>query len=144
MPYLIDTNVISELIKPAPEANVVVWARKISPLEQYLSVLTLGELEKAIALLPSSTRRLQLTEWARTELPRQFLERVLPIDAKVATAWGELSAAGQAGGRRVPVIDGLLVATALAHRLTLVTRNVSDCAGRGVPVFDPWTLTSFP
>jgi hypothetical protein len=139
--YLIDTNVISELVRPTPDASVVAWARSVSPLEQYLSVLTLGELDKGIGLLPAGARRSQLAEWAHTAIPRQFLGRVLPIDASVAVAWGQLSAAARVGGRQLPVIDGLLVATAVVHKLTIVTRNVGDCADHGVAVLDPWSGT---
>jgi hypothetical protein len=84
-------------------------------------------------------RRTRLGNWARTEIPRQFHGRLLPVDDEVAIAWGQLAADGQTTGRQLPAIDGLLLATAQVHGLTLVTRNVGDCAGRGVPVYDPWT-----
>ena len=141
MRYLLDTNVISELVRPSPAASVVEWVRAQSALDLMLSVLTLGELEKGIGTLAVGARRDQLTRWARTELPTQFLGRVLSVDQEVAVAWGTLAAVAQAGGRPLPVVDGLLLATAGAHGVTLVTRNVSDCAGRGVPVLDPWTGT---
>ena len=141
MRYLLDTNVISELVRPSPSANVVEWVRARSALDLVLSVLTLGELEKGIRALAVGARRDRLTRWARTELPAQFLGRVLSVDHDVAVAWGVLAAAAQAAGRPLPVIDGLLLATAEAHGLTLVTRHVSDCAGRGVAVLDPWTGT---
>jgi predicted nucleic acid-binding protein len=137
--YLLDTNVISELAKPAPDPNVVAWTRAQSPLDLSLSVLTLGELEKGIARMPAGARRARLEQWVRIDLPQQFLARLLPVDAAVAAAWGELSGAGASGGRVLPVIDGLLLATAQTAGLTLVTRNVSDCCERGVPVYDPWS-----
>jgi predicted nucleic acid-binding protein len=137
--WLLDTNVLSELVKPRPDANVVGWTGARSSLDFALSVLTLGELEKGIARLPSGPRRTQLRLWARSEIPRQFLGRLLPVDEPVALAWGELAAAAQADGRPLPVIDGLLLGTARVAGLILVTRNVSDCAGRGVAVYDPWT-----
>jgi len=139
MSYLLDTNVLSELVKPVPAASVVAWTGGQSPLDLSISVLTLGEIESRIALMPHGARRTLLTNWARTELPRQFLGRLLPVDEEVGLAWGKLTAAGRAAGRRIPVIDGLLLATALTYRLILVTRNVSDCADRGITVFDPWT-----
>lgn len=141
MLLLIDTNVISEVVKPVPNGDVVAWMRDQSPLDLRLSVLSLGELERGIALLPAGERPTRLTQWARAELPRHFLGRVLSIDERVAGVWGQLSAAGHTVGRPLPVIDGLIVATAAVHALTLVTRNVSDCAGRGVPVLDPWSGT---
>lgn len=139
MPYLLDTNVLSELVKPAPDARVIEWTRAQSALELNISVLTLGDLENGIATMPPGVRRTRLEQWAASEVPRQFLGRLLPIDETIALAWGRLSGAGRSIGRPLPVIDGLLLATAQVHRLTLVTRNVSDCGGRGVSVFDPWT-----
>lgn len=88
-------------------------------------------------------RRARLTQWVQTKLPRQFLGRVLVIDDVVAMAWGRLTAAAVHDGRPLPVIEGLMLATAQVHDLVLVTRDVSDCAKRGVPVFDPWTGTPY-
>lgn len=105
MRYLLDTNVVSELVMPTPAETVVAWVRAQSSLD----------------------------------LPRQFLGRLIPVDDVIAVAWGRLAADGRMVGRPLPVVDGLLLATAEASGLTLVTRNVADCAGRGVPVFDPWT-----
>ncbi len=139
MTWLLDTSVLFEMVKPRPDANVEAWMRAQSPLDLSLSVLTLGELEKGIAALPAGTRRTQLSQWARLEVPRQFFARLLPVDAAVAVAWGQLAGAGHATGRPLPVMDGLLLATAQTFGLTFVTRNVADCAGRGVPVYDPWT-----
>lgn len=141
MNYLLDTNILSELVRPAPHAGVERWVRRQSPLALAISVITLGELEKGIAAMPAGRRRTRLAHWAATELPRQFLGRLHPIDDVIAIEWGRLAAAGHAMGRPLPVIDGLLLATARAHALTLVTRDVSDCVGRGIPVFDPWTDT---
>lgn len=138
MRYLLDTNVLSELVKRRPDARVSQWIEAQSPLDLAISVLTLGEIEKGIARLPRGPRRVALTRWTRRELPAQFLGRVLDIQAAVAVAWGELSAQATVDARPLPVIDGLLLATAHVHALTLVTRNVSNCAARGVPVFDPW------
>jgi toxin FitB len=142
--YLLDTNIVSELVKPAPDANVVTWAQAQSALDLSLSVLSLGEIERGIGLMVPGARRMKLQQWARTEIPRQFHGRLLPVDDGVAIAWGQLAAYGQTTGRQLPVIDGLLLATAQVHALTFVTRNVTDCAGRGVPVYDPWTGTLYP
>jgi toxin FitB len=139
MNYLLDTNVISELMKPRPNPRVEAWLREQSPLRLSLSVLVLGELEKGVASLARGKRQNQLTRWVRAELPRQFVGRLHAIDAPVAQCWGRLAATGVSMGRPLPVIDGLLLGTAEVAGLALATRNVSDCAGRGVPVFDPWT-----
>jgi len=137
--FLLDTNVLSELVKRRPDVRVRRWIDAQSPLDLAISVLSLGEIEKGIARLPAGRRRATLSRWARVELPTQFTGRLFGVDAVVAVAWGALSARAVQGGRPLPVIDGLLLATAQARDLTLVTRNVSDCAGRGVPVYDPWT-----
>lgn len=139
MIYLLDTNVLSELVKPAPDTNVIAWTQRQSTLDLSLSVLTLGELEKGIALLPTGARRTRLVQWVKVDVPRQFFGRLLPVDDATALAWGHLAAAAQRAARPLPVIDGLLLATAQVHGLTFVTRNVSDSANRGVPVLDPWT-----
>ena len=138
MRYLLDTNVLSELVKRRPDARVRRWIDAQSPLDLALSVLSLGEIERGIARLAAGRRRTTLSRWARVELPSQFTGRLLGIDAAVAVAWGALSARAAQDGRSLPVIDGLLLATAQARDLTLVTRNASDCAGHGVPVYDPW------
>lgn len=138
MRYLLDTNILSELVRPRPDARVTAWIEAQSPLDLAISVLSLGEVEKGIARLTAGTHRTELSRWTRVELPAQFVGRLLGVDAAVAVAWGTLSARAAEDGRPLPVVDGLLLATALSHELTLVTRDVADCAGRGVRVFDPW------
>ena len=140
MRFLLDTNVLSELVRTAPAPSVVRWVSAAPPLELAISVLTIGELAKGVALRTPGRRRDALHKWFDTELPRQFLGRLLEVDAAVATIWGRLSAEGAKRGRALPVIDGLLLATAAAHGLTLVTRNERDCAGRGVDIVNPWQL----
>ncbi len=140
MRYLLDTNVLSELVRPTPNATVVVWINRQRALDLALSVLTIGELERGIALLEDGRRRRTLIEWVREALPRQFLGRVLDIDATTAATWGALSARASKSGRTLPVVDGLLLSTALRHELSVVTRNVSDFEAWGVPVLNPWNL----
>lgn len=139
MRFLLDTNVLSEPARPQPEPSVLEWMRAQSSLDLAISVLTLGEIEKGITLLPSGRRRSALESWLASDLPRQFTGRVLAVDTDVALTWGRLSAEGRRVGRELPVIDGLLLATAAVHGLTLVTRNEGDCRNRGIPVFNPWT-----
>ena len=136
MSYLIDTNVISELRRKQPDANVVAWFERRTPQSLFLSVLTLGEIRKGIARLIDAKRRQILVDWLQVELPTFFLGRVLSVDAPVADRWGRLQ--GEAS-RRLPAIDGLLAATALQHDLTLVTRNVKVFQDLGVNVVNPWS-----
>ena len=135
MSYLIDTNVLSELRRKAPDARVVQWfaSRPVSTL--YLSVLTSGEIRKGIDAMPKSARRLELLDWLETELPAFFEGRVLPVDAAVADKWGRLQAAAK---RPLPAVDSLLAATAAHHGFTFVTRNVLDVKVLQVQLINPW------
>lgn len=137
--FLLDTCVLSDAAKAHPDSSLVRWITAQPQTVLAVSVLTLGELRKGVERLTSVRRRAGLDDWLTTELPRQFAGRILSVDAAVADAWGRLDAAGQREGHPLPVIDGLLLATAAAHGLTFVTRNERDVAGRGVQVLNPWS-----
>ena len=134
MSYLLDTNVASELRRKLPNPGVVSWFLHRPASTLFLSVLTLGELRKGIEGAPDATRRMALSDWLETELPRFFAGRMLNLDAPIADRWGRLIAAA---GR--PAIDSLLAATAAHHGLSLVTRNARDFEGVGIEVINPWT-----
>ena len=136
--FLLDTNIISELVKPKPEANVTEWVENTDESLLYLSVLTLGEIRRGIAALPQSRRRATLEAWLDKDLRARFDGRILVIDQEVADRWGLLTAAARNSGIVLPVIDGLLAATALEHNLTLVTRDTGQIPSIGVAVFNPW------
>ena len=136
--FLLDTNVISELIKPRPEANVTSWIEGTDESLLFLSVVTLGEIRRGIAGLPQSRRRVTLEAWFDKDLQARFEDRILPIDQEVADRWGLLTAAALNSGIVLPVIDGLLAATALEHNLTFVTRDTGQIPSMGVAVFNPW------
>ena len=138
MPFLLDTNVLSEPARPSPDQGVLSWLRDVDPLDAYLSVLTLGEIEKGVSLMAPGPRKAALGQWLAHGLPERFPGRILPVNRAVALAWGDLDAEGQRTGRPLPVVDGLLLATARAHQLTFVTRNLRECGDRGVPVLNPW------
>ncbi len=138
MPYLLDTNVLSETARAEPHPGVLAWMRSLDPLEAHLSVLTLGEIAKGLALMPPGPRKRALGSWLGHDLLERFRGRVRAIDTDVARAWGTLEAEGRRIGRPLPVIDGLLLATARAHGLTFVTRNLRDCGDRGLEVLSPW------
>jgi predicted nucleic acid-binding protein len=104
-----------------------------------LSVLTLGEIRKGVVLLLRNARRTSLEAWLSKNLPLRFSDRILNIDQEVAHRWGQIYGLAGARGVNVPVIDGLLAATAIQHNLTLVTRNTRDVATTGVTLFNPWT-----
>ncbi len=136
--FLLDTNVVSELVKPRPDPRVTGWIHALHEDLLYLSVLTLGEIRKGIASLGDAPRRVRLEAWLNSDLEFRFAGRILPIDSSVADRWGRLAAIAVAAKAPLPVIDGLLAATALQHNLTLVTRNTKDVSNTGVPLFNPW------
>ncbi len=137
--FLLDTNVISELIKPKASPKVTTWIDTTDEELLFLSVLTLGEIRKGVVLLPRSARRTALEAWLSKDLPLRFSGRILNIDPEVADRWGHLSGLTCSRGANVAVIDGLLAASAIQHNLTLVTRNTKDVAATGVSLFNPWT-----
>lgn len=134
--FLIDTNVVSELIKPRPSSRVADWIDAQEEQLFHLSVLTLGEIRRGIVQLAPSRRRRDLAAWLSGDLLTRFAGRILQIDQEVADRWGHLAGAKRA---TIPVIDGLLAATALQHNLTLVTRNTKDMTRTGVGLFNPWS-----
>jgi toxin FitB len=136
--FLLDTNCISEAVRPRPERRVVEWIDGTDESLLFLSVLTLGEIRHGVAALPQSRRRAQLEAWLELALPTRFAERILPIDVQVADRWGQLTAGAKRRGRPLATVDALLAATALHHNLTLVSRNVADFEGTLVPVMNPW------
>jgi toxin FitB len=137
--YLVDTMVLSEPGRRAPNEAVIEWLDAQLPLDLAISVLTLGEIARGVERMAKGRRKEALSAWLSADLPAHFGDRVLPIDEPVALAWGALTAESERLGRPLPAIDGLLLATAKVHALTMVTRNVNDFAGRGVPVHNPYT-----
>jgi predicted nucleic acid-binding protein len=135
---LLDTSVISELVKKAPHPPVLKWVGDQNEDSLYLSVVTIGELEKGIARLPVSPRRSRLQTWVRRDLADRFGDRVLPIDIRIAARWGVLTGEAEKRGRPLPVIDSLIAATALEHGFSIVTRNVNDFERCGVACLNPW------
>jgi hypothetical protein len=136
--YLLDTCVLSELAKPEPDAGVVHWLGEADETGLYLSVLTLGELEKGIAKLPSSARRRKIEKWVRQDLAERFSGRLLAVDQRVAERWGRLSGESESRGEPLPVIDALVAATGLEHGLEVVTRNIADLERCGARCVNPW------
>lgn len=138
MNYLLDTCVISEFTKRQPDRSVVQWLADCDELSIYLSVLSIGEIQKGIQRLPDSPRKTDLTEWLETGLIRRFQGRLLILDTDVMLAWGSLVARLESAGQKMPAIDSLIAATALHYGLILATRNLSDFEPSGVKTFNPW------
>lgn len=137
MSYLIDTNVLSELVRPKPDKNVVAWFEHVPAHSLYLSVLTLGEIRKGVDKVHDKRRREKLKLWLEVDLSAWFGQRLLSVDVAVADRWGRLVAACQ---QPVPAIDSLLAATALHFDLALVTRNEKGFCFDGLEVINPWVF----
>jgi predicted nucleic acid-binding protein len=135
--FLLDTNVISESAKPRPDAGVLSWLATVNEDEVFLSVITLAELRHGVERMPVGARRSALDEWVTNALPARFANRLLPIDPATADQWGRTIARGQAAGRPLSAMDAFIAATAERHRLTLVTRNVSDFEVTGIRLLNP-------
>lgn len=139
MKYLIDTCLISEGLRPKPDAGATAWMEACERDCQYLSVLTLGELQKGVEKLGATRRRDVLQAWLDCDVAEQFSGRILPVGSEVALTWGRLQAALERAGKPIPSLDGLLCATALTHNLVVVTRNAKDFAPTGVQLLNPWS-----
>lgn len=137
--HLLDTNVVSEWMKPHPNPGVIEWLDNADEDTTYLSVLSIGEIRRGVDRLSDSRRRDQLARWLTDDLAGRFVGRLLSVDLATANAWGRLRARTEQIGRTMPGTDALLAATAESHDLEIVTRNVADFAASGVPVHNPWT-----
>ncbi|QTA86169.1 type II toxin-antitoxin system VapC family toxin [Desulfonema magnum] len=138
MKYLLDTCVISEMIRPFPKQQVTDWVEGRDERTLYLSVLTIGEIYKGISKLPESKKKNDIRLWMENDLRRRFEKRILNITEEIAGIWGEIQGKTEKEGRKMPAIDSLIAATAIFHGMTLVTRNTSDIENSGVPVLNPW------
>ena len=138
MTYLLDTNVISELVTRQPNPRVIAWVDALDPQEIYLSVITIGELAKGIEKLPASTRKDTLLDWLDSDLLLRFSGRILSVDTATMRTWATLTAQLERVGRPLPVIDSIIAALALQHRFILATRNSADFQDTGVDLVNPW------
>ena len=138
MKYLLDTCLISELVKKEPNPAVVNWLDEQDEQTLFMSVLNLGELQKGISKLPDGTKKDELQAWIGLDLVERFTGRILDVDLETALCWGRLQGAAEQAGEKLPVMDSLIAATAGAHGLMVVTRNVRDMERCGVRVCNPW------
>jgi toxin FitB len=137
--FLLDTNVLSEWVKPLPDAGLITWLAEADEDRLFLSTVTLAELGYGIERLAAGRRRHQLESWLREKLPARFENRVIAIDAAVANAWGKTVARRDTLGRPIGIMDAFIAATAMVHGLALVTRNAADFAPSLTDIVNPWS-----
>ena len=138
MAFLLDTNVISETVRPRPDNTVLDWIESQIPSDLFLAAQTLGELVRGARRVKEQARREQFERWIQQDLARQFDGHILPFDASTAAVWGRLMGDGDRAGRRPSAADAQIAAAAIQHDLTLVTRNVKDFRNFDIRLLDPW------
>ncbi len=138
MKYLLDTCTISEMTRDVPDNNVTSWFETQKETRLYLSVITIGEIEKGIFQKPRSKKRNSLEKWFYDDVVPSFLGRILEIRQETMSAWAKLNVELNAKGIVRPSFDSLLEATALEHDLIFVTRNVRNFQGSSVTILNPW------
>ena len=136
--FILDTNVVSELVRATPHARVLSWIRLQRPTDLFLAVVTLGEIVRGVVRLPTSSRRSKLEAWVTELLPRQFAGRILAFDQQAAVIWGELMGTADRTGRPRASADAQIAATAIRHDLVLVTRNMPDFKELISALVNPW------
>lgn len=139
MNFLLDTNVLSEVRRPVPDANVMAWLDQVDEDRVFLSVISLAEIARGVVLLETGRRRDELAAWLEHDLPTRFAGRIVDVDLGTAMSWGRLMGMAKRGGYGLSVMDGWIAAAAEVQGLTLVTRNIRDFESLGIRLFDPWT-----
>ncbi len=138
MNFLLDTNAVTEWVKPRPNAGLIRWMESADEDRVFLSVISLAELRYGVEQMPVGARRHRLELWLRDELPMRFEGRILFVDNRVAEGWGRTVSRCEALGRPIGAMDAFLSAIAEIYRLTLVTRNVSDFPTLKA-IVNPWS-----
>ena len=138
MNFLLDTNVVSEWVKPQPNEAVVRWLNEADEDRTYLSAVSIAEISRGVAKMDEGQRRRRLESWLRHDLPLRFEGRIIAVDFAIADCWGALIEQHRKAGRTLHIMDGFLAATATTRQFTLVTRNTRDFAGLGFELLDPW------
>ena len=139
---ILDTNIVSEPLKPKPDAVVLEWLDRQTPATLYLTTINLAELWSGIETLPVGKRRAQLQHAMTTQILSLFEGRVLAFDHHAAEAFGRIHASAQAAGNPIDFADCAIAAIASTQRFILATRNARDFKGTGVALLDPWRPTS--
>ena len=136
--YLLDTNVISQLVASKPALVVLDWIEAQDENTLFLSVVTIGEIQQGIARLPPSRKRTLIATWLQKDLIQRFSHRIIPLDTQIMFAWGTLVGSLSRTGHNLPAIDSLIAATAQVKQLIIVTRNSKDFHATDIPTLNPW------
>ncbi len=137
MNVLLDTCVLSELRRPERSLAVQEAVRSLADDAKFISVMTIGEIIKGLNLLAEGRKKQELSRWLMAT-DKEFQDRLLPVDRDVVQIWAEVTARAQKKSIQIPVMDGLIAATAICHGLHVMTRNRRDFAATGVLIIDPW------
>ena len=137
---LLDTNVLSELVRPNPAPNVINWLAAQSPSAIFTTTITQAEIFYGLRLLPEGRRRLELTAAISLIFDQDLTGRVLPFDRDAAISFADLAAERRHAGNPICQLDAQIAAIARAHGATLATRNTRDFSGCGIALLDPWTV----
>lgn len=138
MKYLLDTCVVSEIIRPQPDENVISWVQSKNEDSLFLSVLTFGEIEKGIEKASYITRKRSLRLWLEEDLKKRFEGRIIPIDLNISVKWGSIQGGAELLGKPMPAIDGLIAVSGLVNNCIVVTRNISDMEQSSADLLNPW------
>ena len=138
MRLLLDTNVLSEVTKPRPNEDVLTWLHELDEDRTFISIVSIAEIRRRVALMDKGRKQDALDKWLTDDLPQRFENRIIQVEGLVARAWGDLMALAKRSGRGLASMDGMIAATAVAHQLSLATRNTKDFEGLGISIIDPW------
>lgn len=141
MNFLLDTNVISEWVKPQPHPGVIRWLAEADEDRVFISVISIAEVSRGLERMLKGQRRERIAVWLKEDLPARFAGRIIPVDLPVAQQWGITVETAKRQGVTPGIMDAFLAATAHTRDLTLVTRNVKDFEHLDIPIFDPWRET---
>jgi predicted nucleic acid-binding protein len=136
--YLLDTNIISELISPTPNENALNFITKLDETKIYLSVVTIGEIQFGIERLQEGVKKERLKSWLFNDLLNKFDGKILDIDVKTMLTWGKINQRLKSIGKPLPIMDSLIGATCMTHLLTLVTRNEKDFQNLNIQILNPF------
>jgi len=138
MKVLLDTCILSEINKPAPDKNVISTLLELEEKDLFTSVICIGEIQKGVELLSNGKRKSALISWLM-QLEKNYSNRILPVDLETVKIWGELTANAQKSGHIISATDGLIAATGIRHSLKVMTRNVKDFEFSGAFIVNPWS-----